>query len=189
MSDTSGPPERPPREAPTHAPSVVIVNTGDGKGKTTAAMGMVIRAVARGWRVAVVQFIKSGKWRAGEEKIARDLGVDWSTIGEGFTWDSDDLDGAADVARDAWRTARERIASGDFDLVVLDEATYPMNWGWIATDEVVAVIAQRPDHVNVVVTGRDAPAALIECADTVTEMRKVSHAYDRGIAARRGVDF
>lgn len=189
MTDPTVPPETAPGEAVVHAPSVVIVNTGDGKGKTTAAMGIVMRAVARGWHVAVVQFIKSGKWRAGEEKIARDLGVDWATIGEGFTWDSQDLDHAADIAREAWSVARARISSGDFDLVVLDEATYAMNWGWISTDDVVAVIRRRPDHVNVVVTGRDAPPALVESADTVTEMKKLSHAYDRGVSARRGIDF
>ncbi len=152
-------------------------------------MGTVLRAVARGWRVAVVQFIKSGDWRVGEEDIGRKLGVDWESIGEGFTWDSEDLGAAADIAREAWSVSKEKIASGDFDLVVLDEATYPMNWEWISTDDVVETIKTRPDGVNVIVTGRDAPAALIDVADTVTEMRKVRHAYDRGIAARRGIDF
>ena len=185
--------ERPPEDAPppgsVHAASVVLVHTGDGKGKTTAAMGTMLRAVARGWRVAVVQFIKSGDWRAGEEDVARRLGVDWETIGEGFTWDSDDLGRAADIAREAWDAAKSKIASGEFDLVVLDEATYPMNWGWISTDDVVETIRTRPEGVNVIVTGRDAPVALVDVADTVTEMSKVRHAYDRGVAARRGIDF
>jgi cob(I)alamin adenosyltransferase len=185
----SEPPTAAPEPGREHTPSLVLVHTGDGKGKTTAAMGMVLRAVARGWKIAVVQFIKSGDWRAGEEDVARSLGVDWATIGEGFTWDSEDLSKSADIAREAWTAAEQKIASGAFDLVVLDEVTYPMNWGWISTDDVVAAIRSRPDGVNVVATGRDAPAALIEIADTVTEMTKVRHAYDRGIAARRGIDY
>lgn len=189
MTDPQRPPEDAPERATGHASSIVLVNTGDGKGKTTAAMGTVLRAVARGWRVAVVQFIKSGDWRVGEEDVGRKLGVDWEAIGEGFTWDSEDLGAAADIARTAWSAAKDKIASGAFDLVVLDEATYPMNWGWISTDEVVDAIRTRPDGVNVIVTGRDAPDALMDVADTVTEMRKVRHAFDRGVAARRGIDF
>jgi cob(I)alamin adenosyltransferase len=185
--------DRPPTDAPAagrdHAPSIVLVSTGDGKGKTTAAMGSVLRAVARGWRVAVVQFIKSSDWRSGEEEVCRRLGVDWETIGEGFTWDSEDLERAAGIAREAWRAARERITAGSHELVVLDEVTYPMNWGWISTDDVVRTIRTRPEHVNLILTGRDAPAAITDIADTVTEMVKTRHAFDRGIAARRGIDF
>jgi cob(I)alamin adenosyltransferase len=183
------PDERSERSARTRAPSLVIVNTGDGKGKTTAAMGIVIRAVARGWKVCVIQFIKSGRWRVGEEKVAKDLGVDWWSLGDGFSWDSDDLDRSADLARAAWQRAKEEIASGGYDVVVLDEVTYPMSWGWIPPDEVVDAIRERPAHVNVMATGRNAPAELVEMADTVTEMRKVRHAYDRGIGARRGIDY
>jgi cob(I)alamin adenosyltransferase len=183
------PPERPEPPRRTHAPSLVIVNTGEGKGKTTAAMGTVLRAVARGWKVCVIQFIKSGRWRVGEEKLARELGVDWWTLGDGFTWESKDLDRSEALARAAWEGAREKIATGNYDLVVLDEVTYPMTWGWIPTDEVVRTIRERPAHVNVVATGRDAPADLVDTADTVTEMRKVRHAYDRGVGARRGIDY
>lgn len=189
MSARHDPPERGPQPATRHADSLVIVHTGDGKGKTTAAMGMVVRAVARGWRVAVVQFVKSGSWRVGEEDVGRRLGVEWSSIGEGFTWDSENLGAAADVARQAWAAARERIATGDFDLVVLDEVTYPMNWGWIPADEVIEAIRARPPHVNVVATGRDAPEGLVRIADTVSEMRNIKHAFDGGIAARRGIDY
>lgn len=184
------PPTEPPRRpARARASSLVIVNTGDGKGKTTAAMGLVLRAVARGWKVCVIQFIKSGRWRVGEERIARALGVDWWTLGDGFTWESEDLDRSGAIARAAWRAAHDKIAAGDYDLVVLDEVTYPMNWGWIPADEVIRSIQQRPAHVNVVATGRSAPAQLVEIADTVTEMRKVRHAYDRGIGAKRGIDY
>jgi len=171
------------------APSVVLVHTGDGKGKSTAAFGIVIRAVARGWRVAVVQFLKSGEWHVGEEDIGRQLGVEWWALGEGFTWDSEDLTRDEAVAREAWNHARNVIRAGEHRLVVLDEITYPMNWGWIDIDDVVTTIRDRPAKVNVVATGRDAPEALIDVADTVTEMRKVKHAYDRGIVAKKGIDY
>ena len=184
------PPVDDPRPDDLHAaPSVVIVNTGDGKGKSTAAFGTVMRAVARGWRVAVVQFIKSGKWKVGEEQTAKQLGVDWWTIGEGFSWDSTDLTEDEAVAQAAWRHAADVIGAGEHRLVVLDEVTYPVNWGWIALDDVLATIRERPDDVNVVATGRDAPAALVDVADTVTEMRNVKHAYDRGIRAKKGIDY
>ena len=188
--ETEGPPVEDPR--PTglrRAASVVIVNTGNGKGKSTAAMGMVMRSVARGWRVSVVQFIKSGKWKVGEEKIGRRLGVDWDAAGDGFSWESEDLDQSAALAVEAWRLARDRIEQGEHRLVVLDEITYPINWGWIDLDEVLSVIACRPDRVNVVATGRDAPKGLVDLADTVTEMVHVKHAYDLGIRAIRGIDF
>jgi cob(I)alamin adenosyltransferase len=185
--------DRPPMRRPDggyrRAPSVLIVNTGEGKGKTTAAMGVVLRAVARGWRVCVVQFVKSGRWRTGEEDVAGRLGVDWRTLGEGFTWDSEDLKRDRAMAQRAWEEAAERIASGAFDLVVLDEITYPINWGWIDGGEVAEALRDRPGNVNVVATGRDAPEVLVAMADTVTEMVKVRHAYDRGIGARRGIDF
>jgi len=170
--------------------SLVLVNTGDGKGKSSAAFGVVLRAVARDWRVGVVQFLKSGAWHVGEEKVAKErLGVEWHAIGEGFTWESEDLTEDEAVAKEAWRVARGIIEAGEHRLVVLDEVTYPMNWGWISIDEVVQVLADRPEQVNVVLTGRDAPAALIEVADTVTEMRKVKHAYDTGVLAKKGIDY
>lgn len=170
--------------------SVVVVNTGDGKGKSSAAFGVVVRAVARDWRVGVVQFLKSGKWRVGEEKVCRDrLGVDWFAIGEGFTWLSEDLSEDEAVAQEAWRHAAALIKAGEHRLVVLDEITYPMNWGWISTDEVVAALRDRPEQVNVVCTGRDAPAALVEVADMVSEVRKVKHAYDTGVHAMKGIDY
>ena len=188
--DTHVPPVDDPRPTELRrAPSVVVVNTGEGKGKSTAAFGVILRALARGWNVAVVQFIKSGKWQVGEERIARELGVDWWTIGEGFTWDSQDLSQDEARARAAWDHARSLIAQGSHRLVVLDEITYPMNWGWIDTGDVVAAIRDRPPSVNVVATGRNAPSALVDVADTVTEMRNVKHAYDRGIRALKGIDY
>lgn len=190
MTDT---PQTPPRQRPdpgsVRAPSVVIVNTGDGKGKSTAAFGTMLRALARGWQVSVVQFLKSGEWKVGEEKMGRQLGVDWFAIGDGFTWDAEDITESEAVARAAWDFAKQVISEGDYQLVILDEVTYPINWGWISLDEVVQTIRSRPDHVNLVLTGRDAPAALVDAADTVTEMKKIKHAYDRGIMARRGLDY
>ncbi|MGH2711636.1 MAG: cob(I)yrinic acid a,c-diamide adenosyltransferase [Actinomycetota bacterium] len=186
---TEQPPAQPPPRSSGHAASLVIVNTGDGKGKTTAAMGTLLRAVSRGWRVCVVQFIKSGSWRVGEEDVARGLGVDWVSLGEGFSWDSEDLERDRAAAASAWEEAHTKIRSGDYDVIVLDEVTYPMNWGWISTGNVVQAIRERPARVNVIATGRDAPPELVEVADTVTEMTNVKHAFDSGIAARRGIDF
>jgi len=182
------PPKAPPPPG-VNPPSLVLVNTGDGKGKSTAAFGVIMRAVAHEWRVCVIQFIKSGKWKVGEEKVARQLGVDWLKGGDGFTWESPNLDQSQGRAAAAWQLAEAAIAGGEYQLVVLDEVTYPMNWNWIDSDAVIEAIRGRPERVNVIATGRDAPHALIEVADTVTEMVKVRHAYDRGIRARRGLDF
>lgn len=182
------PPEPPPAPA-VNPRSLVLVNTGDGKGKSTAAFGVIMRAVARGWRVCVIQFIKSDRWKVGEEKTARRLGVDWLKGGDGFTWESPDLDKSEGLAAAAWQLAASAIAGGEYQLVVLDEITYPMNWGWIDSAAVIEAIRSRPPTVNVIATGRDAPQGLIDIADTVTEMVKVRHAYDRGIRARRGIDF
>lgn len=183
------PTSAPRRGERTWVPSLVLVNTGDGKGKTTAALGTVMRARARGWRVCVVQFLKSSDWKVGEEQSARQLGVDWWTLGDGFTWESEDLDESEAIAREAWRQAVQIISSGDYEMVLLDEITYPMNFGWIDTAEVVRVLRERPEITNVILTGRDAPEELLEVADTVTEMRKVKHPFDRGVQARRGIDY
>jgi cob(I)alamin adenosyltransferase len=185
----SEPPVQAPPRATERVSSRVLVHTGDGKGKSSAAMGVVLRAVSAGWRVAVVQFVKSGRWRSGEEAAARRLGVDWWSLGDGFTWDSDDMDETEAVAREAWRSARDLLRAGEHRLVVLDEITYPINWGWIGSDEVVEAIASRPPEVSVVATGRDAPRALREVADTVTEMVSEKHAFDAGVAAMRGIEF
>jgi cob(I)alamin adenosyltransferase len=180
--------EAPPR-ATRRAASVVIVNTGDGKGKSTAAFGTVLRAVARGWKVCVVQFVKSDRWKVGERDVASRLGVEWWAIGDGFTWDSRNMERSEAFAREAWRVSAEKIRGGDYRLIVLDEITYPINWGWIPVEDVVAAIASRPRELNVIVTGRDAPAELVEIADTVTEMRNRKHAFDSGVRAIRGIDF
>ena len=188
MSDQQ-PPVEEPRPGTVRRASLVLVSTGDGKGKSTAAFGVMLRSVARGWPVAVVQFVKSGKWRVGEEAMARRLGVDWWAVGEGFTWDSEDLSRDEAVAAAGWQHAATLLSSGEHRLVILDEITYPMSWGWIDTADVVAAVQARSPEVNVVATGRDAPPELLAIADTATEMRPIRHAFDAGVRAMRGIDY
>jgi cob(I)alamin adenosyltransferase len=185
----SSPPTEAPKSPTRRAPSLVLVNTGDGKGKTTAAMGTVLRSLARGWRVGVVQFMKSGRWNSGEARLLTQLGAEWHCMGDGFTWEVDDLDHSAELAQAAWTLSRTMIASGDFEVVVLDEVTYPINWGWIDETEVVQTIIGRPASVNVILTGRDASPAIVAIADTVSEVHNVKHAFDAGIKAAKGIDF
>jgi cob(I)alamin adenosyltransferase len=188
MTDT--PPTQDPRpEGMERAISLLLVNTGDGKGKSSAAFGVMLRSVAMGWPVVVLQFVKSGEWKVGEEKVGRQLGVEWHSLGEGFTWDSTNLENDKAVAQRAWETAAAIISAGQHRLVILDELTYLCTWGWIDTAAVVETLRDRPDDVNVIVTGRDCPAEIIEIADTVTEMRKIKHAYDKGIAAKKGIEY
>jgi cob(I)alamin adenosyltransferase len=170
-------------------PSRLLVNTGTGKGKSSAAFGVMGRAWARGWTVCVVQFVKSEKWRVGERKLAEHLAIEWHTLGDGFTWESTDMDETVARGRHAWAVAKEKIASGAYDLVILDEVTYTVKYGWVDVDDIVAALRARPARTNVVVTGRYAPEAVIEIADTVTEMVKVKHAMDDGIGARKGIEY
>ena len=188
MSDAA-PRREKPRRATERRPSLVLVNTGEGKGKTTAALGTAMRAAGAGMKVCVIQFLKSGKWKTGEEAAGRRLGIDWWALGDGFTWDSTNMDETEARARAAWDKAKEAIAGGAYQLVVLDEATYPVTWGWIGEADVVEAITSRPDHVNVIITGRDASPALLDLADTATEMVKRKHAFDLGVKALKGVDF
>jgi cob(I)alamin adenosyltransferase len=169
--------------------SVVVLNTGHGKGKSSSAFGVMVRGWGRGWRVGVIQFLKGGKWRTGERKLADQLGIEWHTLGDGFTWESTDLERTAELGRQAWQVAAAKLASGDYDLLILDELTYTMKYGWVPVKEVVAAIRSRAPGTSVVITGRDAPDELIEVADTVTEMRKVKHAYDAGISALKGIEY
>src|SRR4051812_14919430 len=170
-------------------PSVVVVNTGDGKGKSSSAFGVMGQAWARGWRVSVVQFIKADSWNTGEKKLADHLGVDWHSLGDGFTWESTDLDETAAKGRAAWEFAKERLAAGEHDLLILDEMTYAITFGWIDLDEVIQAVRGRAPRTNVVITGRAAPPELIAIADTVTEMRKVKHAFAAGIKAIKGIEY
>ena len=169
---------------------LVIVYTGKGKGKTTAALGLVFRAVGQGLRVCVIQFIKSEKGRWGETATAKRLGIDWHAMGEGFTWQSEDVARDAAKAREAWDFARSTISGSDYDMVVLDEFTYPLKYGWLETAEVIGWLhAHKPLMTHLVITGRDAPEALIRYADLVTEMCSIKHPFDEGIPAQRGIEF
>jgi cob(I)alamin adenosyltransferase len=189
VSSSYNPPTEAPPKGNRREPSLVLINTGDGKGKSTAAFGTAMRAIARGWKVGVVQFLKSGDWSVGEEKVGRQLGMDWWALGDGFTWDSESMDESEAIAREGWDTAKSRISSDEYDLLILDEITYPINWGWIEMDDVRDAITSRPARLNLILTGRDAPPALIELAHTVTDMKKVKHAFDSGVMARRGIDY
>lgn len=181
--------DTPVKSDTTVAKSLVLVNTGDGKGKSSAAFGVMVRGLAMDWPVAVVQFIKSGDWNVGEEKMGRKLGVDWFNQGDGFTWNSEDLEHDKALAQKGWEQAADLIGAGEHRLIILDELTYLLNWGWIEPEPVYKAIKDRPEKVNIVVTGRDAPQGLIDVADTVSEMRKVKHAFDRGIIAKKGIDY
>jgi cob(I)alamin adenosyltransferase len=169
--------------------SIVLLNTGHGKGKSSAAFGVMSRGWARGWRVGVVQFVKGGKWKTGERKLADHLGIEWHTLGDGFTWESDDLSETAAKGRHAWAVAQEKLSSGAYDLLILDEVTYAVSYGWVDVADIVAGIAGRSPKTNVVMTGRDAAPELVEVADTVTEMRKIKHVYDQGVSAKKGIEY
>ena len=169
---------------------LVIVNTGSGKGKSTSAFGLLLRAWGRGFRVCVVQFIKAETGQWGEIKAAKKLGIDWSTTVDGFTWTSKDMDETTERALHGWEIAREKIASKDFDVIILDEFTYAMHFGWIDTSQVIDWLkANKPEELHLVITGRDAPLELIDYADLVTEMVEVKHPYQQGIKAQPGIEF
>ncbi len=167
---------------------LVIINTGHGKGKTTAALGLMMRAHGRGLKTRLFQFIKHEGAKFGEHRALNDLGIPFAGLGDGFSWRSQDLEASRALAAKGWEEAKEAILSGEFDLVVLDEVTYPVSWGWIAVDEVVETLQARPPKMHVVLTGRDAHDSLVEVADTVTEMRKIKHAFDADVPAQRGVE-
>jgi len=169
--------------------ALVIVLTGQGKGKTTAALGVVLRAWGRGMKTVVLQFVKARTANYGENRAARKLGIEMIPLGEGFTWLSKDIEKDKATARECWEMARQKIDSGQYDIVVLDEMTYPMTYGWIPVEEVIDTLRQRPQGLHVIITGRDAPQELIDFADLVTEMREVKHPYEKGVKARPGIDF
>ena len=169
---------------------LLIIHTGDGKGKTTAALGLMMRAWGQDQSVKMFQFLKQTGARFGEHREAEKFGISIESRGDGFTWLSKDMDETTAIAVDQWERCKAAIEAGDTDLIVLDEATYPVTYGWLDVDEVVAALANRPTHVHVVVTGRDAHEKLVEIADVVTEMEDVKHPYrDQGIKAQPGLDF
>lgn len=181
---------------------LLAVHTGDGKGKSTAAFGLALRGWNQGWRIGVFQFVKSAKWRIGEQTVLERLGelheqtgeggpVEWHKMGSGWSWSrrgGTEEDHAAD-AGEGWAEIKRRLAAEAHDLYVLDEFTYPMQWGWVDVDDVVEALATRPGRQHVVVTGRRADARLIEAADLVTEMTKVKHPMDAGQKGQRGIEW
>ena len=179
------PKRRKPRDKP-----LLIVITGHGKGKSTSAFGMLLRSWARGYRCGVFQFVKSGKWKVGEEKAAHALGgIEWEKMGDGWTWISRDLDESADRAREGWAEVKRRIAAQRYEFLLLDELTYAIKYGWIEEDDVVDTLVNRPGFQHVVVTGRDASPKLIAAANLVTEVVKVKHPMDEGIRAQQGIEW
>lgn len=181
---------------------ILAVHTGPGKGKSTAAFGMALRAWNQGFDVAVFQFVKSAKWKVGEEAAFQTLGrlhdeqgvggpVQWHKMGSGWSWtrrQGSDEDHAA-AAVEGWAEISRRLAAEQHDFYVLDEFTYPLKWGWLDVDEVVSTLTQRPGTQHVVITGRDAPPQLLDAADLVTEMTKVKHPMDAGRKGQRGIEW
>ncbi|MBH5142093.1 cob(I)yrinic acid a,c-diamide adenosyltransferase [Rhodococcus erythropolis] len=181
---------------------VLAVHTGPGKGKSTAAFGMALRAWNQGFDIGVFQFVKSAKWKVGEEAAFRALGnlhdetgvggpVQWHKMGEGWSWArkaGSEEDHAA-AAAEGWQEIARRLAGEEHRFYVLDEFTYPLKWGWVDVDEVVQTLRDRPGNQHVVITGRDAPQALIDAADLVTEMTKIKHPMDAGRKGQRGIEW
>lgn len=169
---------------------LVLVFTGDGKGKTTAALGTIFRAWGRGFRICVIQFLKAetGSW--GEVKAAQKLNIEWHKTGDGFTWTSKDIDESKAKALHGWETARQKIASGEYDLILLDEFTYLLHFGWLDSGEVVRWLRQnKPPALHLIITGRNAPPELIDYADLVTSMEMVKHPFEQGVKAQAGIEF
>jgi len=181
---------------------LVVVHTGDGKGKSTAAFGLALRGWNQGWSLGIFQFVKSAKWRLGEQTAFERLGelhdatgaggpVEWHKMGSGWSWSrkaGSEEDHAADAA-EGWAEIKRRLAAETHDLYLLDEFTYPINWGWIDLDDVLETLAGRPGHQHVVITGRRADPRLLEAADLVTEMTKVKHPMDAGQKGQRGIEW
>lgn len=185
--------QTPPSEKPYEKPQgerrgLVIVNTGDGKGKSTAAFGLAFRALGRDKPVKVYQFMKVPSARFGEHRLAERVGLSVEGLGDGFSWKSKDLEHSAQLARDGWERAKADILSGEQFLVVLDEVTYPLIYGWLPLQDVLDTLRQRPEQVHVCLTGRNCPEEIIALADTVTEMRLIKHAFNAGVPAQRGIE-
>lgn len=169
---------------------LVIVNTGYGKGKTTAALGLLMRAWGQNLRVVMLQFLKAKTGNWGEIRAAQRMGVEIIPLGQGFTWTSANLEQDRTLAQACWQQCRQRIESGQYDVVIMDELTYALKYGWLDIADVLEVLRKRDPMQHIVITGRDAPPELIEFADLVTEMREIKHPYKtQGILAQKGIEF
>lgn len=189
MNDIQTPPtDKKPKKPAGQRRGLVIINTGHGKGKTTAALGLMVRAHGRGLRTRLFQFIKHEGAKFGEHRALEALGVPFEGLGDGFSWRSQDLERSKAIAQEGWEAAKAAILRSEYDLVVLDEITYPINWGWIDLHDVLWTLKERDLKMHVVLTGRDAPEDLVNYADTVTEMKKIKHAFDADVPAQRGIE-
>jgi cob(I)alamin adenosyltransferase len=168
---------------------LVVLYTGNGKGKTSSALGVTLRAWGRGWKISWLQFIKSKTSHYGETRAAEAMGIEMIPLGDGFTWLSKDIEKDIALAHECWELAKQKINSQQYDLVVLDEITYPVMYGWLEVDEVIEVLRDRPENVHIIMTGRDAHPQLVEFADLVTEMTEIKHPFQTGIKAQPGIDF
>ena len=169
---------------------LVVLHTGDGKGKTTAALGILLRATGREMKVAMLQFIKTAEVEQGEHVAARRLGIEIVPLGSGFTWLSDNIGADRELARAGWQRCVAALDSGEYDVVILDELTYPLAYGWLTHEDVFEALQRRPLGTHVVITGRLATPELIGFADLVTEMREVKHPYrERGLGAQPGIEL
>ncbi|NNJ11824.1 cob(I)yrinic acid a,c-diamide adenosyltransferase [Chloroflexales bacterium ZM16-3] len=180
-----------PAQAKRIKKGLVIVNTGNGKGKTTAALGILLRAWGRDMRVGGIQFFKHENSNYGELRALERMGIALTPVGDGFTWMSRDMDETQAKALHGWELAKAKILSGDYDVFLMDEFTYVMHYGWLDAGEVVAWLAEhKPPMLHLIITGRDAPEALIAFADLVTEMREVKHPFrEQGVRAQKGIEF
>jgi cob(I)alamin adenosyltransferase len=168
---------------------LVIINTGNGKGKTTAALGLMVRALGRGLRVAMFQFIKSRTHLYGEHMMAERLGAHILPLGDGFTWESSNIEFDKGLAAEGWEECCRSILSGQYDMVILDELTYLINYDWLPLEDVLDVLRRRDPNMHIVITGRDAPAGLVEIADLVSEVKEVKHPFKQGIRAQAGIEL
>jgi cob(I)alamin adenosyltransferase len=167
----------------------IIVNTGDGKGKTTAAFGIALRAAGHGQQVAIVQFLK-GSWNYGEVAAFRAFSnVDLRRVGSGFTWEAEDPGVPRGLAREAWDLCKDLAASDHYELLVLDELNYAVTEGYVSVDEILGFLKSKPERLSVIITGRNAAPGLVDAADTVTEMRCVKHAFEGGAPAKKGIEY
>ncbi len=169
---------------------LVVVNTGEGKGKSSSAFGMVFRAAGWGMRVCVIQFIK-GQWQTGEQKAAQHFdNIEWYALGDGFTWDTKNPEQDIKTSQEIWEFSKQKIVSENFDMVVLDEINYCCGYRWISGEEIREFIKnKKPSWLHLVLTGRNAAPEVIGIADTVTEMTSIKHAFSKGIKAEQGVEF
>lgn len=168
---------------------LVMVITGNGKGKTTSALGMMLRAWGQNLRVAMLQFVKSSDSDYGEQRALQRLGLEIVTCGSGFTWIGKNAEKNRVQSNQLWNLAKEKMASGKYDLLVLDEFTYALKYGWVAVPEVLEALKNRPPRLHVVITGRDALSQLIELADSAVEIRQIKHHLEKGIKAQVGIEF